>query len=162
MPFIQEFAQENSYWNLPRDRQAQWEALEKQRLKLQRFLAKTKAKLGPVNLAKPFKVIAFLPRERSGPSGDISSQWVVKIVQPSSNSAPAKRCGVTLLVNAETGRIRRIVARGRLVTSKGDDSNMAAALPPLPAPPRPSSRHSASLPSTPASVTSSRPPALTR
>jgi hypothetical protein len=140
VPFIQEFARTNSYWSLPRDRKAQWDVLEEQRLKLQRFLAKTKATLGPVKLSRPFKVIAFLPRERAGSSGDISSQWVVKIVQPSSDSAAHRRHGVTLLVNAETGRIRRIVARDRLVKSKADDSKTLAPLPPPPARPRPSSR----------------------
>jgi len=68
--------------------------------------------LGSVDLTKEFEVLSFHPRERAGPGGKLSSQWVIKIV-----SANRSR-GCTLLVDADTGLIRYEIKKGPSTTPR--------------------------------------------
>ncbi|MBS1216068.1 MAG: peptidase and subtilisin kexin sedolisin [Proteobacteria bacterium] len=114
--FVKNLSRERTPWNLPSDRQALWELLEEKRAALQEWLATQPAKrLGPIDLRKPFEVQSFHPRERSAVSGDLTFQWVIKLVQaaePKVRSGkrkaeePPPLSGVTLLVDGNTGRVR--------------------------------------------------------
>src|SRR5262249_14551098 len=62
-----------------------------------------------IDLTRPFEVQSLHPRQRTGAAGDLSSQWVVKLVQPPpdakrTNGRP--QAGTTLLVDADTGLVR--------------------------------------------------------
>ncbi|MGH7843607.1 MAG: hypothetical protein ACREQW_00335, partial [Candidatus Binatia bacterium] len=100
--FVIELSRKYNYWNLPRDREALWRSLEKWKEDLAKFLSTQPSKrLGSVDLRKPFKVLSFHPRERAGPGGELSSQWVIKLVPTQSPTA-----GCTLLIDADTGLVR--------------------------------------------------------
>jgi hypothetical protein len=96
--FVNELSAKHSYWNLPREREQLWRALAEWRSDFAQYLEGGK-KLGPIDLSEPFDVIAFDLRRRAAFTGDLSLQWVIKVVQQ-----PARGC--TLLVDAETGLIR--------------------------------------------------------
>ena len=98
-------ADAQSYWNIPREREDLWHALETWRRALEDCLKKqgeTAKKLGVIDLTRPFEVVSFDLRERAALTGDFSLQWVIKIVQREGEHA----AGCTLLVDAETGHVR--------------------------------------------------------
>ncbi|MDX6402506.1 MAG: hypothetical protein QOF27_3112, partial [Gaiellaceae bacterium] len=103
--FVKTLAEAQSFWNIPRERERLWHTLEAWRRALEERLkeqAQTSKKLGPIDLTKPFKVVTFDLRERAALSGDLSLQWVIKIVQREDEHA----AGCTMLVDAETGTVR--------------------------------------------------------
>ena len=103
--FVKMLADAQSYWNIPREREALWHALEAWRGALEDCLTKqgrTAKKLGVIDLTQPFDVVSFDLRERAALTGDFSLQWVIKIVQREDERA----AGCTLLVDAETGIVR--------------------------------------------------------
>lgn len=104
MDFVKTLAGAQSYWNIPREREALWHTLEAWRGALEDRLkqqGKTTKKLGVIDLTKPFEVVAFDLSERAG------LQWVIKIVQ----RGDARAAGCTLLVDAETGEVRYQIER---------------------------------------------------
>jgi hypothetical protein len=110
--FLNKLAAEQSYWDLPRDREKLWTALEGWRKELAAYLkqrGQSSKKLGVIDLTKPFDVASFDLRQRAAITGDFSLQWVVKLVQRDGSSA----AGSTLLVDAETGLIRYQIERTR-------------------------------------------------
>ena len=103
--FVKMLADAQSYWNIPREREPLWHALEAWRGALEDCLTKqgrTAKKLGVIDLTQPFDVVSFDLRERAALTGDFSLQWVIKIVQREEEHA----AGCTLLVDAETGIVR--------------------------------------------------------
>ena len=114
--YVHELSQERTPWNMPQDRQELWELLERKREALRDRLRSHGGKIGPVNLEKPFEVQSFHPRDRGTLNGDLAFQWVIKLVQQTGpaprkrkrelEAGPPPRSGVTLLVDADTGRIR--------------------------------------------------------
>ena len=108
--FLSELSKKHSYWNLPRDRELLWRTLEEWRDNLSVFLkekvARVSKRFGGVDLTKAFEVLSLHPRERAGPGGKLSSQWVIKIV------SAGRREGCTLLVDADTGLIRYQIEKG--------------------------------------------------
>jgi hypothetical protein len=103
--FVKVLADAQSYWNIPREREDLWHALEAWRRALEDCLKKqgeTAKKLGVIDLTRPFEVVSFDLRERAALTGDFSLQWVIKIVQREDERA----AGCTLLVDAETGHVR--------------------------------------------------------
>ena len=103
--FVKMLADAQSYWNIPREREPLWHALEAWRGALEDCLTKqgrTAKKLGVIDLTQPFDVVSFDLRERAALTGDFSLQWVIKIVQREDEHA----AGCTLLVDAETGIVR--------------------------------------------------------
>jgi hypothetical protein len=126
-PFIKELSANHSYWALPRDRGELCRLLIDKRRDVQAFLEKQprSTRLGPIDLSKPFEVVSFQPRQRSGPSGEITSQWVTKIVQrPGGTGRQLVRrlAGCTLVIDAETG-----VARYRVDKVAPDATSTARA-----------------------------------
>jgi hypothetical protein len=113
--FVAALARERTYWNIPRDRQEQWELFNTWKQRLHDHLSQRRgrraAHLGAINLAKPFEVVAFELRERprADSLGTRDAQWVVKIVQPpgatSSQRERQAAAGCTLLVDADSGRV---------------------------------------------------------
>jgi hypothetical protein len=103
--FVKTLGEAQSYWNIPRERERLWHALEAWRHALEDCLkkhAETSKKLGVIDLTQPFEVVAFDLRERAAFTGDFSVQWVIKIVQ----RGDKRLAGCTLLVDAETGNVR--------------------------------------------------------
>jgi hypothetical protein len=115
--FVRELARRQAYWSLPRDRAELWYLLEEKKLELKKYLttaAGIPKRLGGIDLARPFEVHSFHPRRRAGAAGNLSSQWVIKLVQVRSN----RRAGVTLLVDADTGLIRYLIDKQPRPTRK--------------------------------------------
>ena len=109
--FVSKLSRKHANWNLPRDRAELWHLLEEKKLELKKCLSDPKApkRLGAIDLKKPFEVQSFHPRQRTGAAGDLSSQWVIKLVQPPSDPKKPdgqRRAGSTLLVDADTGMVR--------------------------------------------------------
>lgn len=125
--FVRQLRREQGQWMLPRDRQLLWSRLESWKGKLQGFLSDHAGQLPEqwgIDFAKPFEVASFLPRQRADLSGSLSSQWVIKLVQNVPRRSRAKRpagqdkapgqgrkMGVTLLVDAGTGRLRHQITK---------------------------------------------------
>jgi AAA ATPase-like protein len=117
--FVRELSRRHTYWNLPRDREALWHVLEEWRRDLAAHLKRagdTWKYLGPVDLTKPFEVLSLQLRERTGLPGDFSLQWVVKVMQKPSGALDEEGyhpspAGCTLLLDAETGRVRYEIAK---------------------------------------------------
>ncbi len=91
--FVSKLSRKHANWNLPRDRAELWCLLEEKKLELKKCLSDPKApkRLGAIDLKKPFEVQSLHPRQRTGAAGDLSSQWVIKLVQPP--STPRSRVG---------------------------------------------------------------------
>jgi hypothetical protein len=109
--FVSDLARRHAYWSLPRDRAELWYLLEAKRGDLESYLVGCPHKverLGAIDLTKPFEVQSIHPRQRAGAAGDLSSQWVIKIVQrlPGRKKSGGRQAGTTLLVDADTGLIR--------------------------------------------------------
>jgi len=117
--FVRNLSKEKTPWNMPQGRQELWELLQLKRILLHDWLRDHADKLGPIDLKRPFEVQSFHPRERGALTGDLAFQWVIKVVQEAAPPArPARRKqqaddegppaqnGVTLLVDADTGRVR--------------------------------------------------------
>ena len=103
--FVKMLSQAQSYWNIPREREARWHTLEAWRHALEEQLkqqGKKSEKLGVIDLTEPFEVVSFDLRERAALTGDFCLQWVIKIIQRDD----ARAAGCTMLVDAETGVIR--------------------------------------------------------
>ena len=108
--FVKMLAQAQSYWNIPREREARWHTLEAWRHALEDQLkqqGKKSEKLGVIDLTEPFQVVSFDLRERAALTGDFCLQWVIKIIQRDE----ARAAGCTMLVDAETGVIRYQIER---------------------------------------------------
>ncbi|MGI8593855.1 MAG: hypothetical protein ACR2ML_05740 [Solirubrobacteraceae bacterium] len=106
--FVQELSKKTTRWNLPREREARWEVLEGWKRELARRLrqsAGTSGRLAGVDLSKRFEVRSLDLREPAGPGGVLSPQWVVKIVQRGGAA------GCTLLVDADSGKVRYLVEK---------------------------------------------------
>ena len=110
--FASKLSRKHAYWNLPRDRAELWYLLEEKKLELKEYLKtdpKVPKQLGAIDLKRPFEVQSFHPRQRTGAAGDLSSQWVIKLVQPPSDPKKPdgqRQAGSTLLVDADTGMVR--------------------------------------------------------
>lgn len=105
--YVRELAVTSSYWTLPTDRAALWALREQWRATLAQRLAARPEKIGPVDLARPFAVRAFDLRRRPGTRGDLDLEWVVRLVQQDAD----RPTGVTLLVDVDDGRVRRVIGR---------------------------------------------------
>jgi hypothetical protein len=121
--FVQELSKKHSYWNLPRDRNDLWELLEGWKQDLtQRLTAasgdKDTRSLGAVDLRKEFDILSFDLRTRAGYEGDLLFQWVVKIEQRP-GPAGGHTAGTTVLVDAETGRVRLQIEKRQSRKSSG-------------------------------------------
>jgi len=127
--FVQQLSLQHNHWNLPRDREQLWRTLEARKKTLTAYLKDKASHVAPrlavIDLTSPFTVVSLHPRERAGLDGELSSQWVVKIVQQSGTS-PAQEnphqgnprshkryrlAGCTLLVDADTGLVRYRIAK---------------------------------------------------
>jgi hypothetical protein len=110
--FIAELSRKLAYWNLPADRKELWRKLEEKKLDLKEYLTTDPSapdRLGAIDLKKPFEIVSFHPRQRTGEAGDPSCLWVIKIVQPpfgARRTSNRNRSGCTLLVDADAGVIR--------------------------------------------------------
>jgi hypothetical protein len=117
--FLTALSQQPSYWNLPRDRELLWTTLEEWRSDLTAFLKKkaTRSKrLWGIDLTDGFKVLSFLPREKTGASGGPSLQWVIKIL------SAGRHAGCTLIVDGDTGIIRYLIAKKHPATKHRIDN----------------------------------------
>ena len=128
--FVTRLSRKQTYWNLPRDREALWKALEGWKRELVDYLARPGSKskrLGAIDLAKPFEVLSFDLRERAAVGGDLSLQWVVKIVQPprSGERHGAKAAGCTLLIDADTGLVRYQIEKQTGAKRRNDGAGKA-------------------------------------
>ena len=131
--FVKVLADAQSYWNIPREREALWHALEAWRHALEDCLKKkgaTAKKLGVIDLTLPFEVVSFDLRERAALTGDFSLQWVIKIVQQDNGHA----AGCTLLVDAETGNVRYQIEKATGARKRKTDllKRSGSAVTPLP------------------------------
>jgi hypothetical protein len=110
--FMSRLSRQHAYWNLPRDREKHWYLLKGQESELKEYLTTDPTvpdRLGVIDLGRPFEIQSLHPRQRTRVAGDLSSQWVIKLVQPPSDpkkSAGGRQAGTTLLVDADTGMIR--------------------------------------------------------
>jgi hypothetical protein len=151
--FVLRISAKHNHWNLPRDRALLWRTLEEWKALLTKYLAdgpsRGRSRLAGIDLRKPFTVLSLHPRERAGLDGELSSQWVVKILQESGGLSSAKDArgrkkhriaGCTLLVDADTGLVRYQISKElpRAVESDGDGrpdllkrAGVGAAPPPL-------------------------------
>ena len=136
--FVARLAHRYSSWNLPRDRRELFEFLQDQAKALEKDLKRRKKEwkglLGDIDPEQPFEVHNIFPRQRIGPKGEPLSQWVIELVQSSgtleygdsvalgfrrggSAKAAAKggerfrSAGCTLLVDADSGEVRYIIAK---------------------------------------------------
>ncbi|HUE86529.1 MAG TPA: hypothetical protein VMO26_10665 [Vicinamibacterales bacterium] len=119
--FVAALSREHTYWTVPRDRKEQWLLVQTWKRGLRALLSRRRggrpARLGTIDLAKPFEVATFDLRERQGAasSGAREAQWVIKIVQPPRatvrREARRKVTGCTLLVDADSGRVRYHIER---------------------------------------------------
>jgi hypothetical protein len=115
--FADELSRRHTYWNLPRDREQLWRLLESWKSDLKKHLRQPRGsgkRLGVIDLTKPFEVRTLDLRQRARLTGELSSQWVVKIVQtsgrPPTRESPQgsrgfKSAGCTLLIDSETGAV---------------------------------------------------------
>jgi hypothetical protein len=125
--FVKKLSKERTPWNMPQGRQELWELLQEQQVELHTWLREKADRLGPIDLTQPFEVQSFHPRERGALTGDLAFQWVIKIVQDAPRTpAPKRRSkkaqqeadaeppaqnGVTLLVDADSGRVRYLIEK---------------------------------------------------
>jgi hypothetical protein len=119
--FMLALSRERTYWSLPQDREEQWRLLHLWKQRLQQHLTasgRKRGRLGVIDLSKPFEVLTFDLRERPGGagSGTREAQWVIKIVQPPGGvirtAGGHAVAGATLLVDADSGRVRYHIERG--------------------------------------------------
>ncbi|MFL6037997.1 MAG: hypothetical protein ACJ74B_05135 [Gaiellaceae bacterium] len=115
--FVRTLARAETYWNIPRERAKLWRTLHAWAHALEEELKRSGVpKLGPVDLAQPFEVIAFDLRRRAGMSGELSPQWIVKVLQ----RGDPHSAGTTLIVDAETGAVRyQIDKAGKHARTRG-------------------------------------------
>lgn len=116
--FFQELSRKQTYWSLPRDREALWRLLRTTADELRgRLRAVGKGRLGAVDLAKPFD-IRLMPMDRTRGSGQLSIWWVVRVVgrarppRASGGKRTPLLTGCTLIVDAATGVVRTQVGEG--------------------------------------------------
>jgi hypothetical protein len=125
--FVRKLSNERTPWNMPQGRQELWELLQATRSDFHTWLSERAHRLGPIDLKRPFDVQSFHPRERGALTGDLAFQWVIKIVQAAAPTSPPKRRtrkaqpeadaeppgqnGVTLLVDADSGRVRYLIEK---------------------------------------------------
>lgn len=101
--FVRDLALKTSFWTLPTDRRRLWDLRESWKVALTEYLEDATGRIGPIDLARPLTVTSCDLRRRTGVAGALDLDWVIKIVQFDA--------GVTLLVDATTGRIRHLVAK---------------------------------------------------
>jgi len=112
LPFMKKLSQQLAYWSLPRERAKVWHLLEEKKLELAKYLQTDSGvpkRLGAIDLRKPFEVQSLHARPQTGAAGDLSSEWVIKLVQPPSDPdkpTGGPRAGSTFLVDADTGLLR--------------------------------------------------------
>ena len=118
-PFICDLARKHAYWSLPTDRKELWYLLEEKKIKLKTYLTTASdlpQQLGEIDLSKPFEVQSFHPRERTGVAGNLSSQWIIKLVQTlpgrrTPKKSVSRQVGTTLLVDADSGQVRYLISK---------------------------------------------------
>jgi hypothetical protein len=128
--FVNTLSKKHNYWSLPRDRELLWNTLEEWRGELTDFLKQSAAtgskRLGSVDLTKSFTVLSFNPRARTDAARDLSTQWVIKVVQE-----PKRGAGCTLLVDAGSGLVRYMIDKQQPKPKKAqqpaDDFDLLAA-----------------------------------
>jgi hypothetical protein len=134
--FIQKLNHTHTYWHLPRDREELWNLLELKKLELEKALSAKRGpkRLGAIDLTKPFMVQSLQPRGQVGANGNLTSQWVIKLVQESTRTLPPsgrrktrkrvqERMGTTLVVDADSGLIRYQIDK-QPSPSNGDVTSM--------------------------------------
>jgi hypothetical protein len=116
--FIQELNRSYTFWHLPRDREELWNLLESKKVELHQALTSQHEtqRLGVIDLTKEFTIQSLQPRGQVGANGNLTSQWVIKLVQETPSVIPTAeepaeerspvRTGTTLVVDAESGLIR--------------------------------------------------------
>jgi hypothetical protein len=103
------------YRSMPQDRPALWQQLENLRTDFKAGLLEKSPKpvkrLTGIDLGRPFEVISLHARERRRSDGDLSSQWVIKLLQPEApdGGEQPRWTGCTLLVDVDTGVVRYLV-----------------------------------------------------
>jgi hypothetical protein len=138
--FVRQLSAQHNHWNLPRDRELLWQTLERWKQTLTAYLKDRASQAGPrlavIDLTQPFTVVSLHPRERAGIDGEMSSQWVIKIVQESGTPSAQGRsrqgkkfrlAGCTLLVDADTGLVRYCIAK-ELSAAAGANGHEQASL----------------------------------
>lgn len=130
LDFLKELALQPSYWNLPRDREVLWTTLEQWKTELTAYLKKKSARskrLGGVDLTGGFEVLSFHPREKIRLRVGPSLQWVIKL------RSAGGRAGCTMIVDADTGMIRYLIAKNnrspKRLTKSGEHKAPAHARP---------------------------------
>ena len=137
--FVRELSAKHSYWNLPRDREEAWKLMEGWKSDLSKRLrqhGREGKRLGVIDLKRPFEVLTLHLRERAGLTGDLTLQWVVKILQrsgtPPSDKLPAGRrylsAGCTLIIDADSGRVRYLIEKRIPESSPKDNRGKGAAI----------------------------------
>jgi hypothetical protein len=128
---MKELAEEYTPWNLPQDREKlytlMWEKANKLKKNLVARKEALKGLLGEIDLDQPFWVKSIWPRQHSGPNGETFSQWVIEIVQDLGRDSKgvAQLACCTLLVDAETGRVRYSIHKSsRARKSKGTKQSL--------------------------------------
>jgi len=120
---IREWAADISSWGLSKDRQGLYELMTKRRAALNAYLrpklSKESVVLGSIDPELPFEVHSLRPSIRMDWEGKPTFQWVIELTQrvpqylhgdgESRRGEPPDyyfRGGCTLLVDAQTGRVR--------------------------------------------------------
>lgn len=130
--FVRTLARAESYWRIPRERRHRWRTLEAWRGALVHELEVVGAKkLGGIDLTQPYELATFDLRERAALTGEFALDWVLKFLQRDGERA----VGCTLLVDADTGKVRYRVdkATGSRPRHRGLLKRTVAA--PVPPPP---------------------------
>ncbi|HBZ56404.1 MAG TPA: hypothetical protein DEO88_13440 [Syntrophobacteraceae bacterium] len=121
MDFITDWSKEITSWNISRDREELYNMMHILRRNLHSHLKKRmqEKKLSLIDPDIPFEVHSLRPSQRVDWQGQAHFQWIIEITQrvpeyldltqakkPDSKPDYYFRGGVTLLVDAETGRVR--------------------------------------------------------
>jgi hypothetical protein len=121
MDFITKWSRDIKSWNISQDREDLFDTMRMQRIKLHSHLSKRarETKLSLIDPRVPFEVHSLRPSQRLDWQGQAHFQWIIEIIQsipeyqdqkqaeePGNNPDYIFRGGVTLLVDAETGRVR--------------------------------------------------------
>ncbi len=154
--FIEDLNRTHTYWQLPRDprkREELWHLLESKKVDLVRDLtAKGKPnRLGTIDLTLPFTVQSMQPRGHVSANGHLTSQWVVKLVQETTRVVPptgkrktnkrvSERTGTTLVIDADSGRIRYLIPKRPLIPEPAEATLPSMSLPELKKVPPPEER----------------------
>jgi hypothetical protein len=137
--FVHDLAKSHVNWTRHRDREESWYQLEEQKLALKKFLQTEPGmpkRIGAIDLKRPFEVHSLHPRGRTGTSGNLTTQWVIKLVQAPTERKTVKRSKLwaactTLIIDANTGLIRYQIDK-QLPSLSPRENSQTAATHPLP------------------------------